>query len=94
MSDHERYAQVAQRKWAIMSESLIFRQKNKRFARKTDERIPSPELKWNEVKKFILLREMKWKQSNLCFTSKQKTNLSNPTALVPQTEGCDYCSPL
>ena len=51
----ERFAQVAQQKWATMSESLrlltknermskslIFSQKNERFAQKTDERIPNP----------------------------------------------------
>ena len=64
MSDHERFALVAQRKWVIVREllrsltknericeSLIFWAnrsfahfwaKNKRFARKSDERIPSP----------------------------------------------------
>ena len=67
MSEHERFAQVAQRKWVIvselprllnknegMSESLIFWAnrsfphfliKNKRFAWKSIERIPSPDVK-------------------------------------------------
>ena len=43
----ERIAQVAHQKWLTMSESLkslIFFAKNKRFAQKTDERIPSPVL--------------------------------------------------
>ena len=50
LSDHERIAQVAHQKWG-MSESLFFWAncsfahfwaKHERFARKTDERIPSP----------------------------------------------------
>ena len=65
-SNHERFTQVAQTKWAIvselfrlltknerMSESLSFLvncsfahfwAKNKQFARKTDEQIPSPDI--------------------------------------------------
>ena len=51
MTDHERIAQVAHQKWANewiarfferIAHALIFSQKNKRFAQKTDERIPSP----------------------------------------------------
>ena len=32
MSDHERFTQVAQRKWAIVSESLILLTKNERMS--------------------------------------------------------------
>ena len=42
MSDHERFAQVAHKKWATMSESFRALTKNELFAEKTDEQIPSP----------------------------------------------------
>ena len=44
ISDHERFAQVAQRKWAMwVNRSFAhFLTKNEWFARKSNERIPSP----------------------------------------------------
>ena len=70
ISNHERFAQVAQRIWAIMSKSLRLLTKNEqmseslvffeRIARKTDEWIPSPGMFLEEVFKFYLMTPTYW----------------------------------
>ena len=91
MSDHERFAQVAQRKWAIVSESLRSLTKNERMSELLIFFSKSLICSFLD-KKRALRAEIKWANSQPCLHPSKLTNFSElawgcPAAWSPDPSG-------
>ena len=93
MSDHERFAQVAQRKWAIVSESLILLTKNERMSESLIFLSESLIHSFFDQKRAIR-SEIKWANSHPCILTflrlvcEFEENLSTKVALGTNGNFC------